>query len=465
MASSPNWAFDYTPSPAEWAAAFSGKVDVGGDASSNTVVPTGGTAPVTLAALAAGNFTSIAVGDGTGAPKLTAAGWYSPNGGVLSPQFSSAGLAYGTPPSGQINYNSIVCSADILDTTTNGAGGASLFYVGHNFGSPTGSGLTGGRTALNVLMQQVGAIGAGAGDAGTYAAAAFTAVGSYSAGGVSGANSGSLCAANPIAILRTGAGLYWNSLAGMEIDVIAQTGVGTSEKHGLSIVEGPGDVVAGTNSDYAFGINANASGGTPVGWTMGIAFGAYEGWWPIQHTGTLIGTKAAAIGGGPSYAAASGVDLSAVTFSAAAFRSAGFLVDGSGNATVAGLTVNAPSQSYTPVVLFGSTPPTAYVATGQWYRIGPVVIIEGSVHLTTVGAASGQLSISLPVTPAYSGPVNIIQNGNSGAGSVPSSPLAGFVSGNTILVDGAAAGGYSGLSSGNFANGSWVQFTAVVFVA
>ena len=53
MASSPNWALYYTPSPAEWAAAFSGKVDVGGDASSNTVVPTGGTAPVTLAAIAA----------------------------------------------------------------------------------------------------------------------------------------------------------------------------------------------------------------------------------------------------------------------------------------------------------------------------------------------------------------------------------------------------------------------------
>ena len=112
--------------------------------------------------------------------------------------------------------------------------------------------------------------------------------------------------------------------------------------------------------------------------------------------------------------------------------------------------------------------------------IAPGTVAVGSGDTAPVTGTPGQATNgvpgSIPATlfPAYGLNMlveelrNIVVAGGltpSGAGSVPSSPLAGFVSGNTILVDGAAAGGYSGLSSGNFANGSWVQFTAVVFVA
>jgi hypothetical protein len=54
----------------------------------------------------------------------------------------------------------------------------------------------------------------------------------------------------------------------------------------------------------------------------------------MDPAGTMIGTEATTQGG-PAYATAYGVDFSAITFSQAAFKSTGFVVDGSGN--VAGI--------------------------------------------------------------------------------------------------------------------------------
>jgi hypothetical protein len=73
---------------------------------------------------------------------------------------------------------------------------------------------------------------------------------------------------------------------------------------------------------------------TDVALANGMVFGSADGYWPIDAAGTLIGTQASVLPTPPARAAANGVDFSLVTFSGAAFKSTGFVVDGNGRVTV-----------------------------------------------------------------------------------------------------------------------------------
>jgi hypothetical protein len=84
---------------------------------------------------------------------------------------------------------------------------------------------------------------------------------------------------------------------------------------------------------------------------MGLVFGGIEDPnWAIAPTGTLIGAQAFGVSPNAMNAAL-GVDLSNVTFSTGAFKSNGFLVDGSGNVTgasyKAGSTAGVASKTCT----------------------------------------------------------------------------------------------------------------------
>jgi hypothetical protein len=93
----------------------------------------------------------------------------------------------------------------------------------------------------------------------------------------------------------------------------------------------------------------------------------------------------------------------------------GSMINGAGFANLSGVTFPAtqvPSAdantlddyeegTYTPIPNPGSGAITSYLSSGKYTKIGNVVNVFGSVTLTTVGTAAGQLQITLPFNPNY----------------------------------------------------------------
>lgn len=245
------------------------------------------------------------------------------------PAYRWGGNAAGTITSSTADWGLFAIDSDTVDPTTgSGPGGMTGFRVGHTL-----TGGKGGRTALSAGLFITGAFTASATGNGSFqTAAGFRAQASVSAGGSAGAGNqrGNLFGINPIVEIKTGAGLYWQAIHGGEITLAVETGTGVNYKSGFQVVQQTGDVVAGASGvDAGFLLINQTSGAAPIGWDVGYCFGSPWGWWPMKSTGTMIGTGSS-FAGGPSYAAAYGVDFSAVTFSSAFLKSAGFEVDGSG---------------------------------------------------------------------------------------------------------------------------------------
>jgi hypothetical protein len=249
------------------------------------------------------------------------------------PGFHVSGGFAGTVTTGQAFYHQIAINSDTVDPTTGGGPqGTAGFFVGHT----VSAGAKGGRTAGQDFLSVVGAITANAtGDGSFYAAAGARAQASASAGGSSGLGNGrgNLFGGNRIANLLSGA-TFWNSLIGDEITIGAETGSSLYYKNGFQIVLSSLDTVAGAGGfDSGIMFVQQVNGASP-GWDEGISFGHTLGWWPIKSTGTIIGTVPSTSGLGPSYAAAWGIDFSAVTFGSGFLKSDGFEVDGSGRVKV-----------------------------------------------------------------------------------------------------------------------------------
>lgn len=245
--------------------------------------------------------------------------------GAVTPSFLISENFSGSALSGQVFLNQFVINSDTIDATTAAGGGVNNFY----FGNVVSAGAIGGRTGVGTNLVIAGAVTTTSGNP-FYVSLGSGATAQASAGGTSGAGNarGNLFAGNDGSALAAGAGLYWNSVVGREVDIGLATGTGAVHKQGFKVVQYSTDAVTGTVSDYAYGL-ANQSGGTAPGWTVGFTFGSPDGWWPVKSTGTLIGTYAG-VAGGPSMSAANGVDFSSVTFSTAFLKSSGFLVNGSG---------------------------------------------------------------------------------------------------------------------------------------
>jgi hypothetical protein len=370
----------------------------------------------TTLAAASGSFTTLAAAAGGSNNALYVTSNSNPplknNAGVRF-DFNPSGTI--TPLSGQYSYASFTVDSDTVNASTYGT---TALYLGHSIST----GAVGGRTGIGVALNQTGATTANPGSdtsGGTYyVGAAFKAVASNSAGGTAGVLAGNLFATNDIVNLNAGAGLYWNSLIGYELDVSVAQGNAVGYKHGVQIVEGRFDATQGTFEDTAFvlGVGAvstgatvtgkidNGSGGAgtvftvtgvtsgaivgtqtlvgpniasgtritsfetgtggigtytvnisqnvpittvyvsdrAVGWQTGIAFGSTLGWWGMAANSTLIGVNNELSGAyaPPDRVAKIGIDFSTMTFSMAAFKSLGFMVDGSGNTTAAALTTN-----------------------------------------------------------------------------------------------------------------------------
>jgi hypothetical protein len=318
---------------------------------------------------------SLTVGDGTARQPFVHSSYISPVSGLMSTApFSVGGNAFGTVTSGAAFFRQFNVDTDTVNSSAATGGGVNVNYFGHTISA----GAVGGRTTHSVFMSQQGVTTSAAGQ--FYVAGACFGEAAHSAGGTAGAGNGrgNLFATNHSARLKTGAGLYWESLVGEEVDVSVQTGTSVAYKVGFKVVQWADDAVAGTVADYAIGISNQASGTAP-GWSVGFAVGSPEGWWPIIATGTILGTYAATIGGGPAMAAAYGVDFSAVTFSTAAFKSTGFEVDGIGRTTGAAFILTSGGPRIVP----GTGVPSVLL-----------VLTKGSLYLRTDGAVGSTLYVS-----------------------------------------------------------------------
>ena len=320
-----------------------------------------------------------AASDRPGANVGTSVAWKARTtySGAGFPSWRAGGAYSGTFGPGEGTYNYVAIDADTVDAvSSSGPGLLTGFGVGH----AVGAGAVGGRVALSSFLNVGGAITPGPGASSFLVSAAGFAQASASAGGTAGFGNakGNLFGANFSTRLLSGAGLYWNSLVGAEINVGAPAGTQAAYKIGLQIVQWGDDTVRGAQAiDSGLVFTAQTSAAV-VGWDRAITIGHPFGHWPMASTSTLIGT-ATGYAGSPAYTAAWGVDFSAVTFSGGFLKSNGFEVDGIGCTTGSAFILTSGG----PRIVQGSGVPSVLL-----------VLAKGSLYLRNDGAVGSTLYVS-----------------------------------------------------------------------
>jgi hypothetical protein len=419
--------------------------------------------------LTGGTVTGAVSLDPTGmasAPALTIFAWPT-FATTVNPYLYTHGVPSGNVTSGQANYNYMAIDNDGLNTTgAGGPGGSTILGVSGNFNSIS---MTGNRTGLGAGITIAGPTGNATRPYSTavgtfYTGAAYSATSNSDDGGTAGYERGNLFGENQGVNVGPGV-LYWLSMVGQETDVTLDPTSSVIYKMGQQIIgSGPDGTLEDSAIVIGRGLNTNFT--QNPGWRIGLAFGAPNVFWPISTTGTIIGTQATTQGSPPSMAAANGVDFSAVSFSGCAFKSTGYCIDGSGNVTANSVSATGgTSTAWSPSPLFGSTAPSSYTSSGRWYRLGPIVYVEGTITFTTLGSPSGNLSISnLPVSAlsGSQGSMSLYNYNNSGAPSgTPTNPLlSGSQTGTTLII---YSQSLSGLTVGNFVNGAVLAFSGFYF--
>ena len=293
--------------------------------------------------------------------------------GPIVPALRIGGDFSGTHSSTSNPYHQIAIDSDNVNAAGRGSSG---FGIGHT----VSAGARGGRTAFGAFLNIGGTITADSSGAGSfYTAGAAFSQSSASAGGIAGVGNarGNLFGFNASARLLSGAGLYWSSVVGGEVNVGIPTGTQAEYKVGWQIVQWGDDTVRGSqNIDSGLVFTAQPSAAV-IGWDRVITIGHPFGHWPAASTATLIGT-ATSYAGGPSYAAAWGIDFSAVTFSSGFLKSAGFQVDGNGNTTAASLIFGAG-----PRIVTGSGAPSVLLA-----------LAKGSIYIRTDGGVGSTIYVT-----------------------------------------------------------------------
>jgi hypothetical protein len=237
-----------------------------------------------------------------------------------SAAFFGVGInASGSPPSGAHVFSTNSCN-DAVNFTANGgalAGGA-CFDITHTFSG----GATGQRAALSSLFNVSGIPLTSVGG-GFLLGASLQFSSAYNLGGTAGTKSGNVASFSYQTTLNNGA-THYNLAEGWEGGITIDVGASVNYVNGAKIT------VSGCGAITCNGLVLGGSTGTQM--AIGISFGSGETpVFPVAPTGTLIGSQA--YNGGNVRSATYGVDLSGVTISTGAFKSTGFLVDGSGNVT------------------------------------------------------------------------------------------------------------------------------------
>ena len=258
--------------------------------------------------------------------------------GINTEQYASGTLPVSTSGS----YNGFAVLGDDVDFKggTGSAFGVELLFGGNN--------TTGSRVASQITMSLTATTkNQSAGYSSAFYVGELTQLtANVNDGGVSGSPYGSLLGINPNVQLQNGA-TYWNSISAAEFDVTVQAGASIAYKHGISVVQTALDAVQGSDDDSAVAIGGQAG---CVGWKYVISIGGPEGVRAMNSGTTIMYVQNSGFEPTP-VTIKSGIDFTNVAFSAAAFKSNGFLVDGSGNVTADALTVGN-TDSTTPAIAF-----------------------------------------------------------------------------------------------------------------
>lgn len=217
---------------------------------------------------------------------------------------------------------------------------------------------TGASGAYTALFGQTTVAGTGITNANAVGGQLGT-VATANAGGTSLAPSGRAYGLYAQTGLNTGA-TFWALASGGEIDIGVQTGASAAEVDGLSLVLVGSHATHGAmnrDSGLVFG-SANPS----TGWDYAIRFGGTEATSPFMSTASLLWV-------GRPMTLAYGMDASNATFTAGFLKSTGFLVDGSGNASVNSIKLPLLTNAANDAAAA-----SAGVVVGQFYRNGSVVM-------------------------------------------------------------------------------------------
>ena len=371
--------------------------------------------------------------------------------------------ASGVAPANFQPFNKIGISDTVDIQTNNTDGSACALWVIHNISG----GATGARVALNAQCNITGPV-ASVGNNQWYTGFQAYAGSSYNAGGTVAQSGGALVAYSAQTDFNAGA-THYTMGEGWETGVTVASGASVDYVNGGKIVTtGQGRLA----TNILALATALGTAGTQA--KMGIAFQALETpYWPIDPSGTLIGTQQP---GGAVQTAALGVDFSAVTFSTGAFKSNGFLVDGSGNLTAGAATFNnsltiANNQQFA-MLDNGGSPITFSVATDNhmlWYgtsstgaqrlmmemfQRSDTSSMNWQLPTTFVGGATFNSTLSTSGTATFDGafifgagiggPAMVLNGGNSGTSG---GPKISFQFAGTTRAD---LGGYSSVTSGAF---------------
>jgi hypothetical protein len=286
-------------------------------------------------------------------------------GPQIQPMFVSANVS-GTVTTGQNDFNSVLINSDHVNAAA--LGGMQILKVGWAGGDAS---MRGNRTLVAAMGTVNGTTGNTTGTGVFYVGLYGRMTSNVNDNGTAGAPKGNLFGGNTLAKITSGA-TYWNSVVSLEVDLGATAGSSLAYKQGIKVVLDPLDAVQGSISDYGLGFGANGAGSPGLAaFKRVIQFGSEDGWWIGNAATTLIGTGISLLAGGPAVVAAFGVDFSAITFNTAAFKSAGFQVDGAGVVTAAAVQTGTTSG---PTWTSGTAAPTSTQPVGSLYsRVGGAV--------------------------------------------------------------------------------------------
>lgn len=365
-----------------------------------------------------------AVGDGTVRKPFTHTSYLSPDSGVMRPLFLVQGNAFGTITSNATtsNLRAFNVNADTANANAAQGGGLNANYFGHTV-SP---GSVGGRTTLNVFLNHAGST-QGTGNRFHVAMAGF-AHASGTAGGTAGNGNakGHLFGANFSSLLATSAGQYWEQAVSAEFNVGARTGTSVNEKIGIQVVQWATDAVAASRTESGLLFVSQPSITVP-GWSKMVQAGAFHGVWPVRPTGSLFALDEA----NPEFVqvpmvAANGIDFATVPakFTAAAFASPGFRVDGAGQMVLGSNTIGWSSAGLNLGAVGKVGAVSSIAAGGTGHQAGAIVRdTHGGVYeIATVssGAITGLTVIKAPTITSGSAPSNprALSGGKGGGATV-----------------------------------------------
>lgn len=265
--------------------------------------------------------------------------------------------------------------------------GANNGIQGLNVQINYGTGIGGGRTALNAVSNQTAGPTGGTDAAFNGVGASFDARANFNVGGTSptiGSAKGFVFGSNPSAHLL-GTATNFISPIGEEVDLVTGSGSSFIRKVGVQIVSLSNDVQhgnAGVDADLLF----FANGGSQMDY--GLLLGDEQGYGPVSSTGTMIGSR---IWGGTSQAVGTvgwGIDFLSTIAANGLIRGNGFQVDGSGN-TYVGFGILKPDSGGLVIDTNISQATTATVNTGGSGWTGAADVNDNMGNIWTIAVNGG----------------------------------------------------------------------------